>query len=125
MELLQKIIKFGVVGIIGMAIDFSLTWLFKEKFKINKYAANTIGFSVAVVNNFLLNYFWTFDSGNKQGAYFFFIKFAVFALIGLALNNLLIYLLTEKLAMKFYLSKLLAIGCVFLWNFSANNYFNF
>lgn len=108
-----------------MAIDFGLTWIFKEKFKFNKYVANTIGFSVAVINNFLLNYFWTFNSGNKHGAYVFFIKFIVFALIGLGLNNLLIYLLNEKLSVKFYLSKFLAIGCVFLWNFSANNYFNF
>lgn len=125
MELLLKIVKFGIVGIMGMAIDFGLTWLFKEKFKVNKYAANSIGFSVAVINNFVLNYLWTFNSAGTQGASLYFIKFVAFALIGLGLNNLLIYLLTEKLSLQFYVSKLIAIGCVFLWNFSANNYFNF
>ncbi|MBC7915220.1 MAG: GtrA family protein [Pyrinomonadaceae bacterium] len=124
MELLEKIVKFGLVGIIGMGIDFGLTWLFKEKFRVNKYAANTIGFSAAVINNFILNYFWTFNSTGKNPQLFF-IKFLVFALIGLGLNNLIIYLLNEKLSLKFYLAKFLAIGLVFLWNFSTNNYLNF
>jgi putative flippase GtrA len=124
MDLLEKIIKFGLVGLIGMSIDFGLTWLFKEKLRFNKYVANTIGFSAAVINNFILNYLWTFNA-DRDNAPIFFIKFLAFALIGLGLNNLIIYLLNEKLSFQFYASKFLAICLVFLWNFSANNYLNF
>ncbi len=88
------------------------------------YGGNTIGFTVAVLNNFALNYWWTFNANGKEAPTFF-IKFVLFALIGLGLNNLLIYVLTEKFSLPFYASKLTAIGVVFLWNFSANNYLNF
>lgn len=124
MELLQKLIKFGIVGIIGMCIDFTLTWFFKEKIRINKYVANTIGFSTAAVNNFCLNYYWTFNSEERY-PYVLFFKFLLFAVIGLGLNNLIIYLINGKQVYQFYFSKVVATGCVFLWNFLTNNFLNF
>jgi putative flippase GtrA len=48
MDLFFRIIKFGLTGLLGMAIDFGATWLCKEKIKINKYIANAIGFTLAV-----------------------------------------------------------------------------
>ena len=35
----------------GMVIDFSLTWLFKDVLHVNKFLANAIGFSAAVMSN--------------------------------------------------------------------------
>ncbi|WP_069658483.1 GtrA family protein [Arcticibacter eurypsychrophilus] len=124
MELIRKIFLFGFVGLIGMCIDFGLTWLFKEKLQVNKYAANTIGFSVAVVNNFILNYLWTFHAEEKN-IHIFFFKFLLFAVIGLGLNTLIIYLFNERFLVPFYVSKVLAIAIVFIWNFTANNFLNF
>ena len=31
MDFIFKFLKFGVVGILGMAVDFLITWLCKEK----------------------------------------------------------------------------------------------
>ena len=39
--LFWKIIRFGITGASGMIIDFGITWLCREKFKWNKYVANT------------------------------------------------------------------------------------
>ena len=41
-----KMIKFGLVGLMGMVIDFGITWLCKEKLKWNKYVANSCGFTL-------------------------------------------------------------------------------
>ncbi len=120
----EKIIRFGVVGVSGMCIDFFLTWLCKEKMKWNKYIANTIGFSFAVVNNFYWNYIWTFR-GTGSPVPTALGLFVLFSVIGLVLNNILIYLFTDVASINFYLSKLLAIGGVFIWNFSSNYFFNF
>ncbi|MDD2344640.1 MAG: GtrA family protein [Bacteroidales bacterium] len=38
----------------------------------------------------------------------------------MAINTLIIWLLTSKYKLNFYVSKLIAIGVVTLWNFSAN-----
>src|SRR5215471_19575982 len=124
MEFLQKIGKFGIVGFIGMCVDFLVTWLLKEKIRINKYIANSIGFTCAVINNFFLNLKWTFHAGG-QNVNIYFIKFILISIIGLGLNNLFVYLFNDRLSINFYVSKALAVVCVFVWNFTANNYFNF
>ena len=123
MEFIKKIAKFGVVGFIGMLIDFLVTWLCKEKFKINKYIANSLGFTCAVINNFYLNLKWTFQSTGNTNVYF--IKFILISVVGLGLNNMFVYLFSDRLSINFYVSKALAVLCVFAWNFTANNYFNF
>ncbi len=118
-----KLLRFGVVGLSGMVIDFSITWLVKERLRWNKYLANTFGFSLAVINNYIINRLWTFES--KQEWLPEFERFFLFSLIGLGLNNLLLYLFHEKGKLNFYVAKALAIACVFIWNFFSNLYLNF
>ena len=123
-KLLLSALKFGLVGLIGMGIDFLLTWIAKEKLHINKFVANGIGFTVAVVNNYILNRIWTFANKNPQVLQQF-LHFLTISCIGLALNTFFLYLFHQKFKLNFYFSKLLAIGMVFVWNFSANLIFTF
>ena len=114
-----KFLKFCIVGFSGMIVDFGTTWLLKEKVKVNKYIANSTGFILAASSNYLFNRFWTFHSGNPRIANEYG-SFIAIAAVGLAINNLIIFLLNEKLKLNFYLSKLFAIGVVTIWNFFMN-----
>lgn len=119
-----KFLKFCVVGVSGTVIDFGLTWICKEIFKIPKFLANAIGFVVAATNNYILNRIWTWGSTNEQIGIEY-TKFFFVSLIGLGLNTLILYIFNEKIKMNFYVSKVIATGFVMLWNFFANNYFTF
>lgn len=118
-SLIYKLLKFCVVGFSGMCLDFGITWLLKEKAKVNKYLANSTGFILAATSNYFFNRIWTFHSHNQQVIIEYF-SFITISLIGLGLSNLIIYLLTEKLKLNFYLSKLFAIAVVTIWNFVMN-----
>jgi putative flippase GtrA len=120
----SQLIKFALVGITGMGLDFGTTWLLKEKVKINKFMANAAGFSIAVVNNFILNKYWTFDNQNPVATEQF-VKFLVISIVGLGINSLLLFILLKKIKGNFYLVKLVVIGLVFFWNFSANYLYTF
>lgn len=121
---LTKFLKFCVVGFSGTAIDFGLTWLCKEIFKVPKFLANAIGFVVAATSNYILNRIWTWGSTNEQVGVEY-VKFFAVSLVGLGLNTLILYIFNEKLKLNFYLSKVIATGVVMLWNFFANNFFTF
>ena len=125
MQWFFKLIKFGIVGFLGLCIDFGITYMLKEKLRVNKYIANTCGFSVAVVNNFCLNKFWTFNNTNTAAWKLQLARFVLFALIGLGINNVLLYFFHEKLNIKFYQAKGFSIVCVFFWNFFTNLLYNF
>ncbi|KYG80911.1 glycosyl transferase family 2 [Roseivirga seohaensis] len=123
-ELGFKFLKFSAVGLSGLAIDFCITFLTKEKLRLNKYFANSLGFVFAATSNYLLNKTWTFQDTNPY-AVTQFSKYILIALIGLVINNLIIYLLVNKKEISFYWAKLVAIGIVVLWNFIANYNFTF
>jgi len=114
-----KFIKFGIVGFSGLFVDFGITYLCKEVFKIQKYIANAIGFTLAASTNYILNRIWTFRSTNPDIVVEF-LEFFIISLVGLGINTLIIWLLVSKLRLNFYVSKGIATIVVMLWNFFAN-----
>ena len=122
--LVEKFLKFCLVGGSGVIVDFGLTYLCKEIFRLNKYLSNSIGFLVAATSNFFLNRIWTFESAdpNVSGQY---LRFIGISTVGLLINNLVIYICNDRFKLNFYLSKLIAIAIVTFWNFGMNYLFNF
>lgn len=123
-ELLFKFIRFCIVGFTGLLVDYSFTYLGKEKLEINKYVANGFGFLCAATTNFFLNKFWTFEDHNPDELIQY-SKYLLIAFIGLGFNTLVIYALVNKKNMNFYLAKLIAIAVAIVWNFTANYNFTF
>jgi putative flippase GtrA len=117
-----KFLKFIIVGFSGLAVDFSITILLKEKLKVHRYISSSTGFIFAASSNYLFNRFWTFHSNNPK-IFEEYGTFLLISVIGLFINNLFLYLFEKKL--RFYFAKFLAIMVTSLWNFSANYWLNF
>ena len=119
-----KLVKFIIVGFSGLFIDFGVTFFCKEKLSFNKYLSNSIGFLLAVSSNYFLNRIWTFGSKNPE----IIVEFSSFffvSIIGLLINNSILWLIHNKMGINFYLAKFGAILITSLWNFFANYYFIF
>ena len=123
-ELFTRFVKFGIVGAVCAFIDFGITAWAKEKLNYRKLVSNTMGFCTAVISNFFLNRYFTFGA-IQSDIKLQFLKFLCVALIGLGLNNLIVYILSEIKSKNFYFSKVLATGVVMFWNFFANYWFTF
>jgi putative flippase GtrA len=120
--MILRFIKFGIVGFSGMVIDFSITILLKEKFKVHRYIASSAGFITAASSNYILNRIWTFKSANPE----ILKEYSTFILIsaaGLAINNLSLFVFEKRTG--FYPAKVIATGFTILWNFFANYYLTF
>ena len=92
--------------------------------ELNKYLSNCVGFILAATSNYFLNRIWTFESHKEEIAVQY-LQFMVVSTVGLGINSLVLYLLTDKLKWNFYFSKLIAIGITTVWNFFANMAFTF
>lgn len=117
-----KLLKFIIVGFSGLAVDFSITILLKEKLKVHRYISSSTGFILAASSNYMFNRLWTFQSNNPK-VFEEYGTFLLISVIGLFINNLFLYLFEKKL--RFYFAKFLAIMVTSLWNFSANYWLNF
>ena len=122
--LIERFLKFCIVGGSGVVVDFGITYLAKEFLKLNKYVANSLGFICAATSNYILNRTWTFGSNDPDVVMQYF-RFFGFSLVGLAINNLVIYLLHGRVKWNFYIVKLIATCVVTFWNFSMNYIFTF
>ncbi len=121
---LLKFVKFSLVGFSGVFVDFGITFFCKEFLKIQKYIANSFGFIVAATSNYFMNRVWTFHSTNPN-IVLEFTRFFIIALIGLLINLLIIWAMSGKFKVNFYVSKLVATLVVTFWNFLINAYYTF
>ncbi len=134
----RQFIKFGIVGasstIINFAVlNFALIGLHFKDIANGRYASATLAFLVSVVNGYVWNKRWTFKEAQAKAVHTQFTQFALVNLVGLALDLLLIRLISVPLETRFGFSlvvatniaQLFATGIVVFWNFFANRFWTF
>ncbi len=119
-----SILRYGMVGVVGTIIDVGLLYLLVEFAHFPILSAATLSFCAAVANNFFMNKYWTFKNREKKSLRQS-LKFLATALVGLALNNLILSLLIFVFHIWYVFAKLITSGIVFFWNFSANKFWTF
>ena len=120
---MKKIIRFIVVGGIATIIDFVCLYIFKEFLNFNVILANTLSFTISVIYNYIASITWVFDVDKNKNRKIQFIAFIVFSILGLILNNLILYLLTNKLNIYYLISKIIATLFVMIFNFVTRKKF--
>ena len=114
-KLLVQIFKFIIVGGIATIIDWIIYYICYHFIGIEPLIANIISFTISVIYNFWASIKYVFDvkGDNKKN----FIIFIVFAVIGLGLNEIIIFLLHNKLLWNAMLVKIIATAIVMVFNF--------
>ncbi|MEQ9484003.1 glycosyltransferase [Coleofasciculus sp. F4-SAH-05] len=120
-----RFIRFGVVGFSGVFVDMAVFYLLREHVELGLTRSAILSAEVAILNNFLWNDVWTFgDISRHQRGWRQrlerFLKFNLVCLAGLILNVLLVNLLFNAFGINEYVSKLIAIAAVTVWNFWIN-----
>lgn len=121
-KLINQIAKFGVVGIIATLIDYILLFILTDVFKIYYMTSSIISFSVSLIFNYIASIKWVFNVEHKQ-TYKDGLLFLIFSLIGLWINQEVMYLTVEKLGIYYMISKIFATGIVMVWNFITRKIF--
>ena len=122
-KLLVQILKFIVVGGIATIIDFAVLYLLKEFIGLNEILANTISFTVSVIYNYIASIKWVFDVDKDKNEKQQFIIFIVFSIIGLGINNLILWICIDKFNIHYLIGKVFATGIVMIFNFITRKKF--
>ena len=120
-KLIKQIIKFVIVGGIATLIDFVCLYIFKEFLNLNIILSNTLSFTISVIYNYIASIKWVFDV-NKNSK-FQFIIFVILSVIGLLINNGILYLFTSYTEVYYLLSKVFATLVVMIYNFITRKIF--
>ena len=115
--------KFGVVGFIAFFIDYGLLALLTEVFSVNYLVSATISFTASVVFNYVasMRYVFTHKEGMSRRREF--IIFVVLSVIGLGINNALMWAGVEVAHVHYLIVKIFATAVVMVWNFVTRKIF--
>jgi putative flippase GtrA len=115
-------IKYVLIGLTGVAIDFVIYAILVKVFNVNFLYANIIAISCGIINNFFLNLFLNFKTKNKLLVRF--ISFYTVGLMGLLLSEVLLIAFT-KLGIGQVSAKFLTLPFVLVFQFFLNKYISF
>ena len=122
-HLLVQIFNFGIVGVIATIIDFGFLYLFRDICHFHLVIANTLSFCISVIFNYFASMAFVFDVDKNKSKKRNFILFVIFSVIGLILNDIIVYFVTEIVGLYYMLSKIIATIFVMIFNFVTRKKF--
>jgi len=121
-KLVGQILRFGVVGGGAFLIDYSILYILTEFVGIYYLISSVISFIVSLIFNYILSIYWVFDVTKKQTAKEILI-FVILSVIGLGINQVVMYIGSDLLHIYYMLTKLVATFIVMVWNFVTRKIF--
>ena len=122
-KLIAQIFKFGVVGGTAFLIDYGVMIALTELCGINYLISSGNSFVVSVIYNYILSVRWVFEvdeNGDKRKE---FVIFIVLSLIGLGLNQLLMWVFVSMIHIFYMVAKIIVTAIVMLYNFITRKLF--
>ncbi len=115
---MARFIRFGLVGGSGVAINMLVLFLLHDELGLPLSRSSIVAISLAILNNFLWNNFWTFGATGIHSRRV--VQFVVISLVGMAINLLVLNLLVAT-GVHYALANLAGIMVATAWNFYANS----
>lgn len=119
----QQFGRFAVVGLVSLAVEYSLLLYMVEVQSINYLVATTISFFASVVVNYLLSMRYVFERREDISRKREFTIFAVLSAIGLGLNDLYMFIGVGVLNIGYQAMKLISTFFVTWYNFFSRRRF--
>jgi putative flippase GtrA len=113
-----QFIRYVYVGTIAAIADISILYMLTEFIGIHYLVSAALAFMAGVVINYTLCTLWIFP-GTRFNTAKGFTLFLVIGIVGLALNEIIIYSLVDFVGVWYMLAKVVSTVIVLFWNFFA------
>lgn len=127
-NIVGQFLRYFVTGGLAFVVDFGAFALALYCFEIHYLLANLIGLMFGNVVNYLLSLGWVFSAEKRKMEKHRIIEIIVFvaiSLVGMGLNEFLMYVFVDVFALLEMFSKVVAAIVVLLYNFLARKFILF
>ena len=114
-----QLFRYTFVGGFAFLIDFGTLFALTEYLHLHYLVSAAISFILGLIINYFLSVKWVFNNRIIENRFLEFLFFALIGLIGLGLNELFLWVLTDLLLIYYLLSKIITTFIVYFWNFFA------
>ncbi len=114
--------RYIFVGGAAFIVDFVSLFVLTDIFGVYYLTSAAIAFTLGLIANYALSINWVFNNRTLDNAWSEFTLFAFIGIIGLGLNELIIWLFTDYIGLFYLLSKIIAAALILSWNFFARKF---
>lgn len=121
----REFVRYFGASLVALLVDVGTLFVCTSWLAIPYLYSGAIAFTLGLIVIYILSISWVFE---RRAGVHPWIEFAVFALIGiigLGINEGVLYILTGLLGVYYLLSKVASVFVVFTWNFFARKYLLF
>ena len=122
-NLMRQIIRFVFVGGSAFVIDYGVMIFLTELIGINYLISSGISFAVSVIYNYILSVHWVFDVDQDRSKRAEFIIFIVLSVIGLGINQLVMWIAVDIFKIFYMIAKIVASAIEMVYNFITRKLF--
>lgn len=115
----NQFIKYFFAGGCAFILDFTTFIFLAQYLKIDYLISNTFAFLFGLTLNYILSIKFIFPNRKIKNIKKEYILFGIIGIIGLLLNQFLLYTCIETMEQSLVFSKIFATALVFIWNFAA------
>ena len=122
-KLFIQLVKFGIVGVLATLLEWGIFYILTNIIHIHYGISTAIAFLISTVFNYYLSVKYVFDVDQEKSKKRNFIIFVIFSIIGLGLNELILFICIEKINLYNMIGKIIATGIVMIFNFMTRKLF--
>ncbi len=122
-KIIKQIFKFGIVGGICFLIDYIILFICTDIFNIYYLISSIISFTISTIFNYILSVKWVFNVKRQNEKKKNFIIFVTFSVIGLILNQIIMWFGVEILSIYYMITKIISTIIVMVFNFITRKIF--
>ena len=120
-----QLFRYGFVGGVAFLVDYGTLFCLTHFAGVPYLWSAAVAFILGLVTNYLISISWVFSHNGKMQVWQGVLFFAIIGVIGLALNELIMYVGTDIVQLHYMISKLISTAIVFFWNFFARKFLLF
>lgn len=124
-NVLVQLFRYTFVGGTAFLLDFTALFLLTRYLGIHYLISAGLAFTLGLVTNYVLSVTWVFSIHRLDSRVAEFGVFALIGFVGLAMNEMFMWLFTEKVGLHYLVSKIASTFFVYLWNFFARRFLLF
>lgn len=122
--MVAQFVKFGLVGVLNTALHYTVFYGLYSLLGLNYLVASAIGYSIGLINSYILNRNWTFQSQNTDRRREF-ARFAWVNLLSLGINLVALKALVVWAGLQPEVAQVFAILFSLVANFVGNRFWTF
>ena len=121
----QEFIRYFTASLVALVVDAGSLYILTSLLGVPYLYSGAITFLLGLTIVYVLSITWVFEHRTSVHPGIEFLIFAIIGVVGLAINEGVLYVLTGLFGLYYLLSKAASVIIVFTWNFFARKYLLF